>query len=85
MSRVVRFKKSGSKLHINQKTPLLWSNKKQKEKNSKGRRKILDKMTQISEIKVQKAFETAYKFFTHSDKQEENDKLTPNCEGQIAK
>jgi hypothetical protein len=42
-------------------------------------------MTQRSEIKVQKAFETPYKLFTHSDKREENDKLTPNREGQIAK
>jgi hypothetical protein len=39
-------------------------------------------MTQISERKVQKTFETPYKVFTHSDKREENDKLTPNREGQ---
>ena len=42
-------------------------------------------MTQRSEINVQKTFETPYKFFTHSDKREENDKLTPNHEGQIEK
>jgi hypothetical protein len=41
---------------------------KQKAKKSKGRRKILDKMTQRSERKVQKTFETPYKYFTHSDK-----------------
>jgi hypothetical protein len=39
-------------------------------------------MTQISERKVQNTFETPYKVFTHSDKREENDKLTPNHEGQ---
>jgi hypothetical protein len=39
-------------------------------------------MTQRSEIKVQKTFETPYKFFTHSDKRKENDKLTSNCEDQ---
>ena len=42
-------------------------------------------MTQRSERKVQKTFEAPYKFFTHLDKWEENDKLTPNHEGQIAK
>jgi hypothetical protein len=39
-------------------------------------------MTQRSERKVQKTFETPYKVFTHSDKREENDKLTSNREGQ---
>jgi hypothetical protein len=39
-------------------------------------------MTQRSKRKVQKTFETPYKYFTHSDKQEENDKLAPNHEGQ---
>jgi hypothetical protein len=39
-------------------------------------------MTQRSEIKVQKTFETPYKVFTHSDKREENDKLTSNREDQ---
>ena len=39
-------------------------------------------MTQRSEIKVQNTFETPYKDFTHSNKWEENDKLTSNCEGQ---
>jgi hypothetical protein len=81
----VRLKQFGSKLHINQKTPLLRSNKRKKTKNSKGRRKSLDKMTQRSERKVEKTFETPYKVFTHSDKREENDKLPPNREGQIAK
>ena len=42
-------------------------------------------MTQRLERKVQKTFETPYKVFTHSGKREENDKLTPNREGQIAK
>jgi hypothetical protein len=42
-------------------------------------------MTQRSKIKVQNTFEMPYKVFTHSDKQEENDKLTPNREGQIEK
>jgi hypothetical protein len=64
---------------------LLRSNKIKKAKNSKGRRKSLDKMTQILERKVEKTFETPYKVFTHSDKREENDKLPPNREGQIAK
>ena len=39
-------------------------------------------MTQRSERKVQNTFETPYKVFTHSDKREENDKLSQNCEGQ---
>jgi hypothetical protein len=39
-------------------------------------------MTQRSERKLQRNFETPYKVFTHSDKQEENEKLTPNHEGQ---
>jgi hypothetical protein len=64
----VRFKESGSKLYINQKTPLLCSNKKQKAKKSKGGRNFLDKMTQRLERKVEKTFETPYKVFTHSDK-----------------
>ena len=42
-------------------------------------------MTQRSEIKVKKTFETPYKVITHSDKREENDKLPPNREGKIAK
>jgi hypothetical protein len=42
-------------------------------------------MTQRSERKVEKTYETPYKVFTHSDKREENDKLPPNREGQIAK
>ena len=75
---------TGRKLHINKNTPLLRSNKKQKAKNSKGRRNSLEKMTQRSERKVEKTFETPYKVFTHSDKQKENNKLPPSCEGQMS-
>ena len=39
-------------------------------------------MTQRSERKVQNTFETPYKVFTHSDKWEENDKLTLNRQRQ---
>jgi hypothetical protein len=39
-------------------------------------------MTQRLERKLQKTFENPYKVFTYSDKREENDKLTPNREGQ---
>ena len=56
-----------------------------KTKTQKGRRKSLEKMSQISERKVEKTFETPYKVFTHLDKQEENNKLPPNREVQIAK
>jgi hypothetical protein len=42
-------------------------------------------MTQRSERKVEKTFETSYKVFTHSDKREENDKLPLNRGGQIEK
>jgi hypothetical protein len=42
-------------------------------------------MTQRLERKVETTLETPYKVFTHSDKREENDKLTPNREGQIEK
>jgi hypothetical protein len=74
-SRVVRFKQTGSKLHINKNTPLLRSNKKQKAKNSKGRRKSLDKMTQRSERKVEKTFEPLTKFSLIQT----NEKKTTNC------
>ena len=42
-------------------------------------------MIQRSKRKVEKTFENPYKVFTHSYKQGENDKLTLNREGQIAK
>jgi hypothetical protein len=74
-SRVMRFKQTGNKLLINKNTPLLRSNKKQKAKNSKGRRKILENMTQRSERKVENTFEPLTKFSLIQT----NEKKMTNC------
>ena len=56
--------------------------KQEKRKPNLDNRKCLEKRPQRSEGKVQNTFESPYKVFSHSDKREENDKLTLNLQEQ---